>query len=284
AFWESIRNLSEMKGTNIPLPVPWPWLLPFKQLSIVETMRGMMFRMSFIFIVGFGLSGIIWAMRKKLKGETVPAALVASIFLTLPYAHHAYSRADITHLAPGILPFVMGILALLAAQAANIKRSLFLLLLFVGASLLLMLPVRYIWECAAINKCVDANILGDKLKIDQGVANNLAILAVLSEQYAPDDRMILVAPFWPGVYAALNKKSPILEIYAISPRNAAFQHAEIERIKAADPGLVVINDFAFDGRDDLRYSNTHPIIDQYVRDNFAKLSSDNSEIRIYKAK
>lgn len=76
------------------------------------------------------------------------------------------------------------------------------------------------------------------------------------------------------------------EIYALFPRGAAFQRAEIERIKAANPGFVVIDDFPLDGCDDLRFRNTHPIVDQYIRDSFAPLDGywRNPTFQVYRRK
>jgi hypothetical protein len=140
AFWESIRLLFEVKATNFPLPVPWPWLVPLGQLSTVGMLRGVLEGIFFIAIVVFGVLGIVWIIRQRLQNKPVFPTLIASVFLALPYAHYAYSRADIAHLAPGIPPFLIGILALLVSQPAKIKWPLATLLC--GTSLLVMLPMH----------------------------------------------------------------------------------------------------------------------------------------------
>src|SRR5690606_22424156 len=76
------------------------------------------------------------------------------------------------------------------------------------------------------------------------------------------------APFWPGAYALLERKSPMWAVYALWPRDAAFQKREIDRIKASQPAFALIFDIPLDGRDELRFANTHPIIYQYIVDNF----------------
>lgn len=284
AFWESIRLLFEINATNLPLPVPWPWLVPFGQMSSVEILRGVTQGIFFIAIVVFGLLGIVWAIRQKLQNKPVSPTLIASIFLALPYAHYAYSRADLAHLAPGIPPFLIGIFALLASQPAKIKWPFAALLC--GASLLVMLPTHPWWYCYSTQQCVDIKVAGDKLKVDRETAGNLAELNKLAERFAPGDRTFIAAPFWPGAYAALGRKSPMWEIYVLFPRSVAFQQAEIERIKAANPGFVVIDDFPLDGREDMRFRNTHPIVDQYIRDNFEPLNgySRNPAFQVYRSK
>ena len=53
----------------------------------------------------------------------------------------------------------------------------------------------------------------------------------------------------------------------------------------ANPGFVLVFDIPVDGRDELRFRNTHPLIHQYIMDNFERLSdSPNPAYQIYKAK
>jgi len=281
AFGESVRLLFEIKTTNYPLPVPWPWLAPFGKAPIIIAIRSVLEGVFFIAIAFFGLVGIAWVILKKIQDKSDSPMLIASICMALPYAHYAYSRADIEHLAPGIPPFLLGTLALLANQPAKIKWPFAALIC--GASLLLMLPAHPGWLCY-LQPCVELNVAGDNLKIDRGTAGNLITLNTLAEQFAPKGQTFIAAPFWPGAYAALGRKSPVWEIYMLFPRNTLFQNAEIERIKAAKPGFAVILDFPLDGREELRFRSTHPIIDQYIRNNFIHLeeSSKNPMFQIYR--
>jgi hypothetical protein len=284
AFWESIRFLFELKATNLPLPVPWPWRVPFGNVPPVEAARGVLVGFFFIAIVAFGVLGIAWATRQRLRNKPVSPALVASAFLALPYAHFAYSRAHVGHLAQGIFPFLIGCLVLLANQPARIKWPFAALLC--GASLLVMIPFQPGWRCRAGQACVTADVAGSKLKINPGTASDLAMLNTLAEQFAPGDRSFVATPFWPGAYATLERKSPMWEIYALFPRGDAFQKAEIERIKAANPGFAMIVDLPLDGRDELRFRNTHPMIDQYIRDHFEPLNgyTQNPAYQLYKSR
>ena len=270
AFWGNIRLLFEIKGTNYPLPVPWPWLVSTGQLS-TEMLRSVMTGIFFIAIIVFGVVGIIWVIRRQLQNKSTSPALIASVFLALPYAHYAYSRADLAHLAPGIPPFVIGTFALLAGQPANIKWPFAALLC--GTSLLVMLPTHPRWYCSVYSNqpCINLKIAGDKLNVDPETAGNFVALSKLVKQFSPGDRTFITAPFWPGAYAAMGRKSPMWEIYATTPRSVDFQQAEINRIKAANPGFAVINDYALDGHEELRFHNTHPLIDQYIQDNFEPL-------------
>lgn len=283
AFTDSIWFLFDVKATNIALPVPWPWLIPFRSLSANDIFYSVIQGIFFVAIVLFGLQGLIWAILKKIKQEFIPPVLLASISLALPYAHYAYSRADIEHLAPGSMPFVIGILSLIVRQTAKIKWLIAILMC--GASLWLMLPMHSGWDCLT-RQCVETRVLGDTLKIDVNTSSQLNELDKLAKRYALGGRTFIVEPFWPGAYAALGSKSPIWEIYALFPRSRNFQQAEIERIKTANPGFVVIYDLALDGREDLLFRNTHSLVDQYIRENFVFLEHyvKNPVFRIYISK
>lgn len=282
AFWESIRFYFELKNTNLPLPLPWPWRVPTGQLPIAEIVQNSLIGSYFIAIAAFGLLGIVWVIRQRLRNNPVSAVLVACIFLALPYAHHAYSRADVSHLAQGIFPFLLGCLVLLANQPARTKW--FLAALLCGSSLFVMLPQHPGWQCYSSQRCVATEISGDTLRVDSGTAGDLSLLHKLAEQFAPGDRSFVATPYWPGSYAVLERKSPVWEIYATVRRSEEFQRAEIERIKRADPGFAVILELPLDGRDELRFSNTHPHLEQYVRDHFEPVGgyAPNPGLQIYR--
>lgn len=83
----------------------------------------------------------------------------------------------------------------------------------------------------------------------------------------------------------LNRRSPMWEIYALFSRSEAFEKKEIERIKALKPGFVLVFDFPLDGRDELRFSETHPLTHQYIMSNFEPVSiSQNPAYKIFKAR
>ncbi len=171
AFWASIIFLFESGTTNLPLPIPWPWLTPFGKASLFQSINIFLTGILFIAIVAFGILGIGWII-KKMRGEnSLHPTFVASIFLTLPYAHYAFSRADITHLAPGIPPFLIGILALLADQPAKIRWPLATVLF--TASLWVMLPIYPSWRCHYIEQCKETWVANDKLYIKSSTANNV---------------------------------------------------------------------------------------------------------------
>ena len=284
AFWESISFLFESKSTNLPLPIPWPWKVSFVSTPLDIAIQKVLFGLFFIGLVIFGILAPLWVVKQKLHEKNVPPTLVAAAFLTLPYAHYAYSRADIGHLALGIFPLLIGCLTLLAIQSTKIKWSLGCMLCV--ASLWVVYNHHPGWDYQREkNSYVNVEISGNNLLVDLATAKDIELIRDLTLKFAPHNQNFIVAPVWPGAYSLLECKSPMWEIYALFPRSPAFEQAELERIKSAKPAFVFIFDHPLDERDELRFQNTHPVIHQYVRDNFEQVPyPTNSSYLIYTAK
>jgi hypothetical protein len=266
AFWESIRLILERSETNLPLPVPWPWLVPIKELARTEAASRVIMGAIFLALPAFAAFTIVWVVRRARQQKTLAPEIVACAAMMVPYAQYVYSRADIGHLAQGIFPFLIGALLLLG-YAPQMTRWLASLAI-AGASTLIMLPIHPGWQCRAKSQCVALDVAGDLLQAPPEAARAVGMLQTVTARYVPEGRSFLVAPLWPGAYALLKRRSPMWDIYALLPRSEPFQRREIERIKAANPSLVLILDVPNDGRDDLRFRNTHPLIERFIRENF----------------
>lgn len=283
AFWESIRFLFEQKSTNLPLPVPWPWDVKFSLLSFGDAVRGVLLGLFFLGTAVFGPVAILWVVLQRLREKKVPPAFVAASFLALPYAHFAFSRPDVGHLAQGIFPLLVGCLVVLSTSEGRTKWP-FAIALCAG-SLWVMHVVHPGWQCRPSSQCVNVEISGSNLQVDPATANDIALLRQLADQYAPHGQSFIATPFWPGAYSLLDRQSPVWEIYMLFPRSERFEEKEIERINASRPGFAFIVDLPLDGRDELRFRNTHPLTYQYILDNFEPVPySPNPAYQIYKTR
>ena len=283
AFLESIRSIFEMKATNLPLPIPWPWLVDFSSVSHGEAFRKLLVGLLFVSILVFCGLSIAWVVWKKFLNQQVSSILVAAAFLSLPYLHYVYSRADVGHLSHGIFPFLVGSLVLLVTKSPKIKWPLVSILFSTS------LWVTHIyfpgWQCYKNDNCVIVEVSNNKIRVDPSIASAIKLLRELEYKYAPDGQNFIATPFWPGAYALLERKSPVWEIYALFPRSVVFEQAEIERIKVAKPQFAFVLDLPLDGRDELRFKNTHPLIHKYFIENFELLqNSPNPAYKIYRAK
>ncbi len=99
AFRESIVFLFELKATNLPLPVPWPWLVPIATDFRIETTRDLLIGVFFVAVLVFGVLGIACLIQKRLRHKPVAPELVSCVLLSFPYAHFVFSRPDVGHLS-----------------------------------------------------------------------------------------------------------------------------------------------------------------------------------------
>lgn len=269
AFRDSVLFLFELGATNLPLPVPWPWTVAVQTLPPDQAVRGLLTGTFFIGTLVFGVLAIARAIQLQRRSQAIPPALLASGALALPYAHFAFSRADIGHLALGIFPLLVGCLALLARYPSRIRCPSTALLC--AASLATMLTYHPGWQCKSGTACVDTEITGSTLRIDPETAKAVALLREMDVQHTPAGQTFITAPYWPGAYALLQRRSPIWEIYAVVPRSPVFEQAEIQRVAQAKPRFAIVFDLPLDGREDLRYRNTHPKLYRFIQDNFDRL-------------
>lgn len=281
AFWNSIAFLFEVKTTNLPLPIPWPWRVDFAVLSWSESARRILVGLCFIGLLVYPIVGAIALWRRRTRGGQVTPALVATVCISLPYAHYAFSRADVGHLAQSIFPAMLGCIMLLLG-VPSLKRKLGLAGMAV-ASAWIAWPFHPNIPCLLSRQCAIVDIGGNRLILDPSVASDVALISNLADEYAPNGRAFVTTPYWPGAYALMHRRSPLWEIYATPPRSEQFQQQEIARLAAARPGFILIFDFPLDNREELRYRNTHPLILKYVEDHFQRVSSANPNYLIFRA-
>lgn len=282
AFWENIRYMAGLYNiSSAVIPVPWPWKMPFGHLSLGATVRGILTGSFFLAYPVFGVCGIALAIRQKLNNRPLAPELVAAAFMALPYANYAYQIPETTHLALGSFPFLIGALILLVNMRPSFKWPLFSF--FFVSSLMVLLACHPGYQKKQL---VAADIAGTKLEVFPDDARYFKMLSKLVYDYAPGERSFLAVPLLTTSYAVWKRKAPVYEVYAVGLRSEAFQRAEIESIKKADPGFAIVLDAPFFGRDDLRYSKTRSLVYRYIVDHFDPLPgySDDPAYRIYKAK
>lgn len=284
ALWESVAFLFEVKTTNLTLPIPWPWLVPFSQLPAAEGLRQGLVGLTFALLLAYPLAVAVWIRSRIRAGGHISPTIMATACLAIPYAHYAFSRADVGHLAQGIFPSLIGTLIALGATRALWVRWLGVLAV-AGVSAVIALPAHPLVACMQSNQCCNDEIVGgERLVVDNQTASDVALLRRLTGEYASHGRPFVAVPYWPGAYAYFGQRSPLWEIYATPPRSAAFQRDEIRRLAAADPGFVVLLEFPLDNREELRYSRTHPLIMQYIVEHFDRLPSANPNYMLFRSR
>lgn len=72
ALWESIVLLFDLKATNLPLQVPWPWLAPIDADFPIATAQKLLIGTFFIALLAFGIAGIAFVIRRAPRTSRQP--------------------------------------------------------------------------------------------------------------------------------------------------------------------------------------------------------------------
>ena len=121
---------------------------------------------------------------------------------------------------------------------------------------------------------VRTNIAGDDLWLGAGGAKLVNGVRELVQQKMAPDENILIAPYWTTFYPILGKKSPVWEIYFLFPQPKEKQEEMISDLRKKNVKWAIICNQSLDGRDELRFSNTHSYMWQYLMENFEPVAVD----------
>ncbi|RLB75641.1 MAG: hypothetical protein DRH24_19285 [Deltaproteobacteria bacterium] len=275
---DSIMLLFRLKSTNLPLPVPWPWTGDWAQMNFMEgagrISTGLLFILLPLFYLLTALD-LIWPERDALRQKAI---LIAALFVGLPYVHYAFSRADISHLALGIHPFLVGMISLPFVLKPAYKRVIgggFLSLVFVMSffSVVVCSPF-YLKASASEGAFVKVDILGDAVWLNPYKAHLFRTLEKIHEKKIGPEENLLIAPHWTVFYPVFEKASPLRELFFLVPEREDRQKEMISELKKKNVHWVILGDVAFDGRQDLRFRNTHHLLWKHIMDHFESVKAE----------
>jgi hypothetical protein len=93
----------------------------------------------------------------------------------------------------------------------------------------------------------------------------------LADDLAKPNEPILFMPHFPTLYPVTQRRSPTQTIYFVFPPDDI---KLLEEIKKAGVQWVFFQDYALDGREDLRFRNTNPRVVKYFAQEFARVPID----------
>ena len=185
--------------------------------------------------------------------------------------HHAFSRADLGHLAQGIHPLMLGLIAL--PQALRFERRQRIvgagLAILCLATILAIMPANPYWQKLKANPpFVSYNISGRQLWLRQEQAAYIEAVKQVVTQHIGSAEELLIAPHSPTLYPILQRQSPIWEVYLLFPETEERQREIIQDLSAHQVNWAILADIPLDGRDELRFRNTHLLVWQYLMAKF----------------
>ncbi len=252
-------------GTNLALPMPWPWRIflsgnPYAVAS--QLVLGLV-----LLALPVAYLAMIGASRPLAHFSPERALLAACGAVGLCYLNHAYSRADVSHLAQAIHPFTLGLLALVYHFA---KRSRYLTTMALFLTALGLFEVGR--QMPAFQRLVSP-VAWQRSAVASGVfvppvwARFFDELHQFAAHIGPREG-IFIAPSAPGLYPVLNRVSPVWESYVFFPTSKEREEEITTSLTKKEINWAIVSNTQIDERDDLRFSATYPLVWKYLQENF----------------
>lgn len=283
-FVDSIKFLFDSGVTNIIMPVPWPWASNYANMGFVYSAIRMGLGFGFVALIAFPLFGVValYVNNDDLrKGKYI--VFFASVVGSVLYAHYAFSRPDLAHLALGIFPMLLGVISLPYLKSTRQHFYAATLLLFcafvvIGSAQPYFLSqlLSYGWR--------EAEITGHRLLLARDKIARVEAYRSILPQDGASRGSFLALPNYISIHAMYGEKMPVWEIYPLFKRGLIVQEAEVRRISKAMPNIIVLSDHALDHRDELKYSRLQPLAYEWINRNYEKTVYDKSGIylEVYK--
>jgi hypothetical protein len=188
--------------------------------------------------------------------------------------HYAFARADVGHLAQGIEPMLIAIPAFLFTLNVSYRKilcSIGLAILFVISFIAAGTQSWFYQKLTATGTSepfVKTDIAGNKLWISCWEAGYINSVKTLNSNYIRPDEGLLFVPWQPTMYAVLERKSPLRELWFIDKQLESRQKEMIKELEQKNVNWVILNNVALDGREELRFSNSHKLLWKYFEDHF----------------
>jgi len=278
AFVDSVLYLFQLRQTNLALPVPWPWIADYAGLSL--KMKGFYFSQGvFFLLLPLFYSGVlvycIFFKSINEKSKMLFAACIVGLF----YMHHGFSRADISHLAQSIHPFLLAFLLLCAIISFEHKKwsGRWVAAILIGVLLIFSVFAIGI-KSPFYNKVLDSGknytkttIRGEDIWIHLRQEDLIRAVQKIAENIVSRDEMILIAPNRPGLYPIIDQASPLRTIFFLFPESESVQTGMVKKLDEKKVNWVILANVAIDGRDDLRFRNTHSIVYDFIIQNYIQV-------------
>ena len=272
AFVDGILEMARLGKTNLPLQVYWPWWArQYWREPLTLVLRAAP-GVGFVALLAFPLAALAVVLRRR---EVQPrhAAFVAAACVALPYAHYAFSRADVVHLALSMHPLVVGLLTAPFVGGAFGRIALAGLALVFSGFVLADAPVVARWSDRSA-RWESIEVQGEKLVVLEGVAADYRERTVALRRHDPAGKSFFAMPNLPGLHAIHDSRIATHEIYIGFPLSAKAEEAEIDRLAGAAPRLILVSNHALDHDEALRFRNLRPRMYRWIVRHYRRLPDE----------
>ncbi len=265
-------------GPNLEYPWPWPWRIEVERLDPRQALELCSF--SLVSCLPVIVLPLAWFLVARARAADLPrrALLFSGALMGTFFIHHAAVRSDATHLAQALHPTFLALLGLLAPVGAACGRGRALVLL-VFEVLAVLAAAGHNPSFAYLGRPLVHREIGgqDGRMLPEQADYHARVERTLGELLLPEDE-IFVAPALPGLYPALGRRSPSWWIYFFVPDpTLAEEQAIVAELRDVEWVLHVSG--AIGGREDLRFPVSHPLVWQYIGENYQRVPTPELDAR-----
>jgi hypothetical protein len=266
-----VSNASHLvRGSNIPLPVPWPWTTKWSD-GWRSGVWWFSLGICFVGYVAFLLTASAAIARRPAELVRARPLLVAATLVALGYAHYVSVRSDLAHLATAMGPVVLGMVPLIGLLRERHGRAPALIAWSAVTVLTVTVPGRRQPAAEAVLKwpaLVERDIAGDRLWIDRNTAGVIQLVRQVARPLPPG-ATVLLAPNMPGLYCVLGQRSPVWDILPIWPADVGDEERMVREMEKSRVAVAVLH-LAPVGHPDWGFPRTHPQVWQHVQASFVR--------------
>lgn len=269
-FRRRIGSVLARGSSNLPLPLPWPWRPAPAQLLGLGAIRQRAFQA--VFLAMYALTGGAAAMTilsPDFFGPLTPGILAAAV-LGIFASHHAASRADVAHIAQAAGPLCL--LAILLTKFAAPASTASIAALSIWMLWPLQAPVQ---RRSRPTEFCRKSVGGLQIDLPLEQARLFDRAAVLCEGKQGESAGFFAAPAYPALYASLFRDSPVYDTFCLYPADDGAQQQMIDAIERARVFAALVSDEPIDGREELRFSHTHPRVWEHLCSRFRYARDEN---------
>jgi len=211
------------------------------------------------------------------------------VFSGVVYLHYTFERPQLYYVAWTIPAFILGLIALPVSFSSEPRKRLqiavwCILAVFTITALEMSQENYFTIKMKSLAKAtlmrsyggdfdqamnarglVKTDVRGDSLWVLSDTATMIHDMKAIDQNLVGPNEQILIAPYFPGLYAVLQKRSPLWQIYFLLPYDQEAMAQELER-KQVNWALVCHH--YMDDRPELEFRQTHHLIWEYLVRNF----------------
>jgi len=226
---------------------------------------------------------------------------IASAFVGVIYLHYTFGRPHLYYLAWTIPPVILGLLAVPVSFSTQHRKALTIvvwsiLVVFTLAALELgqenyfSVKVRTFIKTKVLKRyggdfdlamsaqdLVKTDVRGDSLWISRDSATLIDSARTIDQSLLNRNDQILIVPYYPGLYAVLQRRSPLWEIYFLLPRPITEQEKMVRDLESRQVNWALACHHYVDERPELAFRNTHSFLWQYLVENFETVRQEETK-------